>query len=98
MVLPEHRVEVSSANMNGVVPGRDLRAVASGADQNKNNVGDSTLPWGRPARYTRSPLFVPFSSTQALRSRRKLHTHVFMQAGIPSSASRALRRRWSTLS
>ena len=41
--------------MNGVAPGRFLRAFASGADQNKNSVGDSD-----DSSTTRLLLLVPF--------------------------------------
>ena len=43
-VLPEHSVDASSANMNGVVLGRAWRTGASGDDHNKNQAWAGRCP------------------------------------------------------
>ena len=76
MVLSEHRVDVSSAKRNGVVPGRALSLDVRDASHSQNRVGDRTRPWERSTLHTHSPLLVPFSSMQALLSHRKFQTQV----------------------
>ena len=78
--------------------GMALRELISGAAHNKNKGGARTLPFGNPARNTRSLLSVSFTSTLTLLSRSHCHSHLTMQRGRPSSSSRTRSRRWSTTS